>query len=97
MKQNCWEFKKCGREIGGAKAGELGICPASASSGNDGVHGGKNSGRICWAVAGTFCGGKIQGEFVNKQVTCMKCDFFKQVLKEEKNFHLLPPGKTYKI
>jgi len=24
---NCWEFKKCGREPGGEKASELGICP----------------------------------------------------------------------
>jgi hypothetical protein len=25
---NCWEFKKCGMEKGGAKATELGVCPA---------------------------------------------------------------------
>jgi len=25
---NCWEFKKCGREKGGAKAKELGLWPA---------------------------------------------------------------------
>jgi len=33
---NCWEFKKCGRERDGAKAGELGVCPASFSSGVSG-------------------------------------------------------------
>jgi hypothetical protein len=25
---NCWEFKKCGREAGGAKAADSGVCPA---------------------------------------------------------------------
>src|ERR1017187_5011738 len=25
---NCWEFKMCGREAGGAKAPALGLCPA---------------------------------------------------------------------
>lgn len=98
MKINCWEYKKCGREPGGAKVGKLGICPASASSDHNEINGGKNCGRICWAVAGTFCDGKIQGEFAEKQVTCMECDFFKQVLKEEGgDFHLLLPGQAYRI
>jgi hypothetical protein len=25
---NCWEFKNCGREIGGIKVKEMGVCPA---------------------------------------------------------------------
>jgi hypothetical protein len=28
-KLNCWEVKKCGREPGGVKVKELGVCPAS--------------------------------------------------------------------
>ncbi len=28
-KLNCWDFKKCGRQSGGEKAHELGVCPAS--------------------------------------------------------------------
>ncbi len=62
-KQNCWEMKKCGREPGGVKTPELGLCPASTDKTADGLNGGKNGGRICWAVTGTFCGGKIQGTF----------------------------------
>ncbi|MFH1294085.1 MAG: two-CW domain-containing protein [Pseudomonadota bacterium] len=27
-KTNCWEHKKCGRKVGGAKVQELGVCPA---------------------------------------------------------------------
>lgn len=98
MKKNCWEIKKCGRELGGSKAGELGVCPASIESIGDGINEGKNSGRVCWAVAGTFCNGKIQGEFAHKQVSCMECNFFKMVLGEEKeNFRLMLPGQAYKI
>lgn len=98
IRKNCWEFKKCGREPGGVNASKLGICPVGADFPNDGINSGKNCGRICWAVAGTFCDGKIQGEFAEKQITCMECDFFQKVLKEEKeNFHLLLPGQAYKI
>lgn len=97
MKKNCWEIKKCGRELGGANADELGICPASVNSKGDGINEGKNSGRVCWAVAGTLCNGKVQGEFVHKQVSCMECSFFKIVLAEEKdNFRLMLPGQSFK-
>lgn len=79
QKQNCWEFKKCGREPGGPKVADLGVCPAAISGASDGINGGKNGGRYCWAVTGTFCGGKVQGTFAQKQLSCMSCDFFKQV------------------
>lgn len=36
-RQNCWEFKKCGREPGGAKASELGVCPAATDASSDGL------------------------------------------------------------
>jgi hypothetical protein len=63
---NCWEFKKCGREAGGANVKELGVCPAYP-----------NFGQSCANVAGTFCGGKVQGTFASKLFNCMKCDFYK--------------------
>ncbi len=81
--QNCWEFKKCGREPGGAKAAEMGVCPASIETRTNGIHHGSNGGRSCWAVTGTFCGGKVQGSFATKLVSCMECEFFKMVGKEE--------------
>ena len=65
-KKNCWEFKNCGRELGGAKVDELGMCIAATDASTDGINNGQNSGRICWAVAGTFCGGKIQGLFAER-------------------------------
>ncbi len=96
-KTNCWEFKKCGREPNGAKTKELGTCPASAEASCTGMNGGKNAGRICWAIAGTFCGGKVQGDFAAKVVSCMSCDFFKSVKIEEgeEEFNLLKPGQAY--
>lgn len=31
-KLNCWEFKKCGRETGGLKIKEMGVCPDATGS-----------------------------------------------------------------
>jgi len=95
---NCWEIKKCGREQGGSKSRELGVCPAATETSCSGINSGKNAGRICWAIAGTFCGGKVQGDFAQKSVSCMSCEVFKQVKSEEgaENFTLLKPGQYYK-
>ena len=65
QKLNCWEFKQCGREAGGAKARELGVCPAYP-----------NHGHSCAVLAGTLCGGKVQGSFAQKLSSCMQCQFF---------------------
>jgi methyl-accepting chemotaxis protein len=65
-KMNCWEFKKCGRESNGAKAKELGVCPAYP-----------NRGTSCASIAGTLCGGKVQGSFAMKLANCLQCDFYK--------------------
>jgi diguanylate cyclase (GGDEF)-like protein len=82
-KLNCWEYKKCGREPGGAKVKELGVCPATTDAKLHGVHGGENAGRACWVVAGSMCGGKMQGTFAQKYGDCVKCDFFKDVKEKE--------------
>ncbi len=82
-KINCWEYKKCGREPGGQKADEFGICPAADDTSFNGVNSGKCAGRFCWAVGGTFCSGKIQGTFAEKRDSCLTCDFFCRVQAEE--------------
>lgn len=82
-KLNCWEYKKCGREPGGEKVGELGVCPATQDTRANGFNHGKNGGRSCWALAGTFCGAKVQGSFALKLSSCMTCEFFKSVIREE--------------
>jgi hypothetical protein len=81
-KLNCWEFKKCGREPGGAKAEELGVCPAAVDDKYHGVNKGKNSGRVCWLVPGTLCDIKMKGKRLKKQWECSQCMVF-QVIREE--------------
>ncbi|MFW9804044.1 MAG: two-CW domain-containing protein [Candidatus Thorarchaeota archaeon] len=90
MKRNCWEVKNCGRTPDGNKADELGVCLAAVEESVNGQNGGKNGGRICWAVAGTLCGGEVQGEFASKMDNCIKCDFYHQVSKEEDSFVMYP-------
>jgi hypothetical protein len=79
MRENCWEFKKCGRDSNN----EFGICPAVIESEAHRLNSGKNGGRICWAVAGTYCDGKVQGTYAQKVVGCSECDFRKKVQEEE--------------
>ncbi len=62
---NCWEVKNCGREGGGQKAAELGVCPAYSDHGHS-----------CAALDGTLCGGKVQGTFAEKLRNCIGCDFY---------------------
>ncbi len=89
MKKNCWEFKSCGRHNGGEKAADLGVCPASVYDKLDGIHGGRMAGRACWVIAGTICGGAIQGTFAQKYENCGQCDFYRAVKQEEgAGFHL---------
>lgn len=97
-RQNCWEYKKCGREPGGINTAEQGVCPASTETKLDGLNFGKNGGRICWAIAGTFCPeGEPVGEFAAQLLSCIDCDFFKKVKDEEgtANFELLIPRQKY--
>ncbi len=83
MKMNCWEYKKCGRQPGGERAKELGICPVTTHKELAGVHGGSHAGRACWVVAGSLCGGRIQGSYAQKLTNCWRCDFMNTVKKEE--------------
>ena len=83
VKQNCWETKKCGREFGGANSGEFGVCPAAIEARANGLNGGANGGRACWAIAGTMCNGEVQGTFASKINSCKKCDHYNEVIGEE--------------
>ena len=87
-KVNCWQHMKCGREPGGKHASKLGVCPAAADKSFDGLNQGKNAGRFCWAVAGTFCSGTVQGSFAEKRESCLTCDFFNKVRAEEGSANL---------
>jgi hypothetical protein len=80
MKRNCWEIKFCGRCT--TMAGDD-ACPVCKETRLDGIHGGRNAGRACWAVSHTKCGGSTQGTFGKKFGNCMECDFYKMVKSEE--------------
>jgi hypothetical protein len=92
-RQDCWDFKKCGREPGGENVAESGVCPVAEDTSLDGINFGKNAGRICWAIAGTFCEEEPLGEFAAQLLSCMDCDFFQKVQREEgtANFVLMIP------
>ena len=85
---NCWKYHCCGREPRGKNVTALGVCPAAIDQSYDGINSGKCGGRFCWAIAGTFCEGKIQGTYAEKQNSCQDCDFFKIVLAEEGTLNL---------
>ena len=82
-KLNCWQVMMCGREPGGKQVSELGVCPAAADASFDGINDGECGGRICWAVAGTLCGGCTQGTFREKRSSCLDCDFYCMVQEQE--------------
>ncbi len=65
-KIRCWEFTKCGVEK--AEGAVNMRCPAYP-----------HYGRMCWAVAGTFCGKKVSGAVAQKLGDCRKCGFYKRV------------------
>lgn len=90
--KNCWEFTNCGRETGGKQVSEMGSCPAAEEKSLDGINGGINAGRICWAVTGTLCDGDTQGTFAKKKSTCVTCEFYKIVSSEtsEDSFVFVP-------
>ena len=94
-KPNCWELARCGREPGGPRAGELGVCPATLENSLDGLNAGRNAGRICWVVAGTLCNGEIQGTAARKELTCRFCEVYRCIKKDEgQDFFPRVPGST---
>ncbi len=36
----------------------------------------RKAGRSCWIVAGTLCGGQVQGTMAKKIGDCRMCDFY---------------------
>lgn len=62
---NCWDYMKCGFEKGGKNTQDRGVCPAFPDHGN-----------TCARVAGTLCGGTVQGIFAVKLLSCLKCAFY---------------------
>jgi hypothetical protein len=62
---NCWDFMKCGYDEGSAREDDTRSCPAYP-----------HYGKSCASVAGTLCGGLVQGTFAMKIFDCVNCDFY---------------------
>ncbi len=58
-------------------------CPAMTETKAHRLNSGNNGGRVCWAVAGTRCHGKVQGTYAEKVLICSDCDFRRTVQEEE--------------
>ncbi len=82
MALNCWEFMGCGREPGGRLAAERGVCPAALFAPADGYLGGRNGGRACCYVTGTFCEELAQGTYRDKSKDCWGCAFYRLLRRE---------------
>lgn len=82
-KLNCWEFMKCGRELNGERAKDLGVCPTAIYPHADGLNGGLNGGRICWAIVGTYSCHIGASSVTKKKILCHDCRFHRKVLSEE--------------
>jgi len=94
-RQNCWEFKKCGRQPGGVNVSKLGVCPACIEEKLDKQNEGRNGGRSCWVICGTLCGGEVQGTFAAKIKNCFKCDFY-QIVQDEEKADFVPASELLK-
>ncbi|MDP3297670.1 MAG: ATP-binding protein [Thermodesulfovibrionia bacterium] len=66
-KIKCWEFNKC--DVEKAEGAAEMRCAAYP-----------HYGRICWVVAGTFCGKRVTGAIAQKLGDCKKCKFYQRVV-----------------
>ncbi len=92
---NCWEFRDCGRQPGGRRAADLGVCPAATFAPADGYLGGRNGGRACAYVAGTFCEGVLQGTYRDKSKDCWDCAFYRRLREEHGAAFSMPAFALY--
>ncbi|MHB8053773.1 MAG: two-CW domain-containing protein [Candidatus Aminicenantales bacterium] len=96
-RKNCWEAKECGRQPGGKNAEKFSICPAALPNEYfDGLNKGEHCGRFCWAVAGTLCGGTVQGTYAKKLIACLSCEFLGRVNEDEGREFVLTPKEAKK-
>ena len=82
-KKNCWEFKLCGRQPGGGKELEFGVCPVALATEFNKTNNGVNAGRYCWNVDSSFCEFQTYGTFAQKSDICSQCAFMERVKDEE--------------
>lgn len=82
-KQNCWEYMECGKEPGGVRADESGVCPVAAAASVNGLNGGINGGRLCWVMAETCGHVNVKCSPLHQPSFCYSCEFRYRVTAEE--------------
>ena len=68
-KLNCWEFKECSSDCGCDQSDPETACPVADDLSANGLNGGVNGGRICWAI-------------IDKPM-CLQCEFRYKVMADE--------------
>jgi len=76
---------KCGRQPEGHAAADSGVCPVAVCEELNGIHGGKNAGRACWAIDDSLCPDALRETPEKKFTGCWKCDFYQSVKNEERS------------
>lgn len=71
-KKACWDLKNCERWPGGKKEAEFGVCITYPWGG---WH--------CWALAGTLCGGLVQGSAAQKEGNCQMCQHYIELMEND--------------
>jgi signal transduction histidine kinase len=79
---NCWEVMGCELGPGSGGPGSGGPCRAATDEASNGINGGVNAGRLCWAVVGTLSGEPVVAPCAKLQ-HCLDCTFFDKVRSEE--------------
>ena len=49
----------------------------------------KQAGQLCYLIAGTLCGGKVQGTFAKKNGDCRKCEYFHYLQEKVKPMRIV--------
>jgi hypothetical protein len=75
-KLNCWDYKKCCKEIDSKINNNNHLCPVKKERTANGLNGGINGGRICWVIMDTNSKKKAQTK-------CFQCEFHYKVKAEE--------------
>jgi len=74
---NCWDFVQCRQGPDSPKP-----CAVATDLASDGVNGGRNGGRLCWAVVGSLSGNERPFGCAHN-TDCLACDFFHLVKSEQ--------------
>ena len=93
---NCWDFRKCGREPGGERAQEHGVCPTALFEAADGYLGGRMGGKACAFLIGTFCCNLVPGTEPGRLKDCPACDFFNHLKDRHGREFSIPAFLAYR-